>query len=64
MNTIEIREPRSTTRMAYQLLIATAATEGVRAEAMVALQWYEMKWQMQDAQVRKAQEQAQQPAEN
>jgi len=59
MNQITLTEPRTTTRMVYQLAISTAPSDGARADLLAALQWYELKWQAID----RAQQQAQQTQE-
>lgn len=51
MNQFTIQEPRTTTRLLYGAAIRTAITDGERADLLAALQWYEMKWQAQDAQI-------------
>ncbi len=61
MNQFTMTEPRTVTRMAFQLLIATAASEGTRNDAMAGLQWYETKWKVQDHAARQAAAQAEQP---
>ena len=47
---ISVREPRAITRLVYGTAIRAAVTQGEQAEIAAALQWYETKWQVQDAQ--------------
>jgi hypothetical protein len=50
MQQITLREPRTLTRMVYQMAMQSAASEGARRDLAEGLQWYEWKWAHQDQQ--------------
>lgn len=44
-----IPEPRSMTRMVYDMAMREAVTNVVKQELLNALNWYEEKWRIQDS---------------
>jgi hypothetical protein len=54
MQQITLREPRTLTRMVYQMAMQNAASDGARRDLAEGLQWYEWKWAHQDQQAAQA----------